>query len=79
MTAALEAIEQRMIAAEPFSYSELCGIARRFGNHEGDSRLCDKTIQRWRRKGWIWHWRDGKATLWALTDEGRAAKGVSTP
>ena len=79
MTTPIEAIEKRMAEGVPFTYAELCGIARRHGSDEGDSRLCDKTIQRWRRKGWIWHWRDGKVTLWALTEEGRAEKGAPTP
>lgn len=76
-TTALTATELRMVGADPFTYAELCTIAAGHGSHEGSSRLCDKTLQRWRRKGWIWNWRDGKSTLWALTDAGRAEKGVT--
>lgn len=68
----LEKIEARMANGEPFSFHQLwvplCG---------GDSnhpayRLADRTIQRWRRKGWIAFVRIGRDTVWSLTDAGHA-------
>lgn len=52
MTAA-EAIEGRMRSGEPFTYGELCAVGLANGGNENRDRLADKTIQKWRRKGWI--------------------------
>ena len=60
-----QAIECRMSSGEPFTYGELCRIQPRpFGE---DGRTADKTIQKWRRKGWIAFTREGRSTVWRLT------------
>jgi len=61
-------IEARMSSGQPFTYSELCSIAALHGGDEGETRLCDKTIQKWRRNGWIeMHGWRGRSPLWRLT------------
>jgi hypothetical protein len=65
---ALEIIERRMVSGEPFTYGELCRLP---GLGRDDDRLADKTIQRWRRKGWISFIRFDRSPLWSLTDAGR--------
>lgn len=67
---ALAIIERRMGDGEPFTYGELCKLR---GLPRDSDRLADKTIQKWRRKGWIDFVRFGRAPLWSLTDVGRAA------
>ena len=58
-------IEDRMRSGEPFTYGDL----RAFTLNAADGgRTADKTIQKWRRKGWIeMHGRRGRAPLWRLT------------
>ena len=64
----LEIIESRMSDGTPFTYGALCRLP---GLHRDDDRLPDKTIQKWRRKGWIAYERIGRDTIWSLTDAGR--------
>ena len=65
------AVEKRMLSGDPFTYGELVAIHAKDGGDEGKDRLVDKTIQRWRRKGWVEICgRRGKAPLWHLTPLG---------
>lgn len=75
MSEPLFEIEARMANGRPFTYAELCVLARLHGNHENRSRLCDKTVQRWRRRGLISFTREGRSAVWRLTDAGRVALG----
>jgi DNA-binding transcriptional regulator PaaX len=43
----------------------------------GAYRLVDRTIQKWRRKGWISFVRMGRDTLWSMTDAGREASAAA--
>lgn len=72
----ISAIEARMRNGEPFTYADLRAARHGLGRGEGDDRLADKTIQKWRRAGWISFVRIGKLTLWALTEEGRRANDL---
>lgn len=61
-----------MSDGEPFTYGDLSAINAASGGDEGKDRLADKTIQKWRRNGWIeMHGRRGRAPLWRLTGLGR--------
>lgn len=54
-------------SGEPFTYGELC---ERFN----DGKMCreaDKTLQKWRKKGWLTVTRVGRRHLWRTTDKGR--------
>lgn len=66
------AVERRMRSGEPFTFGELCTQFARHSSGFSDDREIDKTIQRWRRKGWISFVRIGRAPLWSLTEAGRA-------
>lgn len=60
----LSRIEARMKSGEPFTYGMLCAVAG-----GDDDRLVDKTIQRWRRKGWVgMEGRVGRAPRWVLVE-----------
>lgn len=50
---AQEAVESRMRSGEPFTYGELAAVNAANGGNEGRDRLAAKTIQKWRRKGWV--------------------------
>lgn len=71
-TELLAIVEARMKSGEPFSAYDL---------HKGDYkgpiyRLADRTIQRWRKKGYISHTRQGATIVWSLTNAGKVAKNV---
>ena len=71
MTTPLSEIETFMLKAENgFTYGEL---VLKFSPKEAETRLCDRTIQKARRKGWIAFQREGARTVWRPTNEGRAA------
>lgn len=55
-----------MTAQHPFTFGELCAI---LNNGEPD-RLADRTIQKWRRKGWLKYTRVGSRIEWVVTDKG---------
>ena len=63
----LEKIESRMTTG-PFTYGELCV---ELGDLQDQGRLADKTIQKWRRRGWIAFERVKGRVVWSLTDLGR--------
>lgn len=67
-----EEIERRILSGWPFTYARLSALV-------GDERLADRVIQKWRRDGLIEYRREGRATIWSLTDAGRAlaAKGLA--
>lgn len=67
----LEIIEKRMGSGEPFTYGELLKIPE-IADKAAASRLADKTIQRWRRKGWIKFTRQGRDCVWHLTEKGQS-------
>jgi hypothetical protein len=68
-------IEAWMLSREPFTYGALC--ERRAAIEQGairtqpydHDRLVDRTIQKLRRKGLIKFERQGRMTVWTLTDE----------
>lgn len=66
----LESIEARMANGKPFTYGELMGLTA--GGHD-PSRVADRAIQRWRKRGWISYERVGRSVVWTFTDAGRAA------
>jgi alkylated DNA nucleotide flippase Atl1 len=56
-----EKVERRIQSGEPFTYGMLCALLG--GNDTG--RVADKTIQRYRKKGWIQIIGSrGRAPLW---------------
>ena len=61
-----QAIERRMSNGKPFTYGELCRLGPRPVGEGG--RTADKIIQKWRRKGWIVFTREGRNTVWRLTE-----------
>jgi hypothetical protein len=63
------ALEARITGGEPFTYGDLCVVAG------GDvDRLVDKTIQKWRRRGWIYmDGRIGRAPRWLFRPEAYSA------
>lgn len=61
-------IEKRMKSGKPFTFASLHTNLPEVGY-----RMADRTIQKWRRKGWISFARNGRDTIWSLTDAGRAA------
>jgi hypothetical protein len=60
-------VEDRIFSGEPFTYSALCALRP---NNDAD-RYADKTIQKYRRKGYIAFTREGRAVVWRLTDAGQ--------
>jgi hypothetical protein len=66
--AAEAAMKVRMLSGEPWTYGELGSVAIRAGGIERDA---DRYMQKWRRKGWASFWRDGRRTVWSVTDLGR--------
>lgn len=68
----LQIIEKRMASGQPFTYGELCALTP---SDEG-GRLADRTIQKWRKKGWIAFTREGRNTVWRLTGAGLEAAAV---
>lgn len=38
--------------------------------------MADRTIQKWRRRGWIAFEREGRKIIWRLTDTGRRSLTV---
>ncbi len=61
-------IEKRMKSGKPFTFASL-----HTNLPEEGYRMADRTIQKWRRKGWISFVRNGRDTIWALTAAGRTA------
>jgi len=57
-------LEERMASGDEFTLDELAAA--------GLDRLgaADRTIHNWRRKGWIEFRREGRSTLWSLTEKG---------
>ena len=66
-----DTVEARMSRGGPFTYGELCSL---LGGND-NNRVADKTIQKWRKKGWISYTRERGRVVWRLTAEGIAAKG----
>lgn len=66
-------IERRMASGEPFTHAELCTLT---ADRKDEDRIADKTIQKWRKKGWIYFTRVGHQVLWTLTNEGRATHPI---
>lgn len=60
----VERIRARMQSGETFTCSQLSDVA------DGDYRLADREIQRFRKAGWIGFVRVGRAVNWDLTDAG---------
>jgi transcription initiation factor TFIIIB Brf1 subunit/transcription initiation factor TFIIB len=63
-------LERRLLSGEPFTYGEMCAYARRLGLDEEHHRAVDKTIQRFRKRGWISFVRVGRSPLWTATAVG---------
>lgn len=59
-----DALDRRMSDGSPFTYGELCTLVR--ASH--DDRAVDHRIQLWRKRGWIAYQRQGRDTVWRLTD-----------
>lgn len=70
--AARQAAVTRMLNGEPFTYAGIGAVVSSCGAHEGRDRIADRTIQRWRRKGWIAFTREGRSVVWRLTELGVA-------
>ncbi|MFG1371538.1 hypothetical protein V5F32_05115 [Xanthobacter oligotrophicus] len=68
------AIEARMFDGTPFTYSGLSAVSEVSGGDEARDRVADRTIQKWRRRGWIQMKREGREVIWRLTFEGEAEK-----
>lgn len=62
-------IEAAIFSEDRFTYGGLCKLVP-----DSLGRLPDKLIQRYRKKGLIEYEREGAATVWRLTDSGRAEK-----
>ena len=62
-------VETRMASGDSFTFAELCQL----DPDKKTFRLADRTIQKWRRKGWIAFTRSGRLTVWRLTEAGIAA------
>lgn len=61
-------IEARMMSGEPFTFMHLHSLS---GYKSDTYRLADRTIQKWRRKGWISFVRKGHTPIWSLTELGK--------
>lgn len=62
-------IENRMRSGEPFTFMHLHSLS---GYQSDTYRLADRTIQKWRRKGWISFVRKGHTPVWSLTELGKS-------
>lgn len=59
----------QMSSGQPFTYMDLCFLT---DGKRDESRVADKTIQRWRRRGWIAFVRVKGRPVWNLTEKGKA-------
>ena len=66
----LDAVTAYIFSGEPFTYADLCGVNLLTGGDEGKDRVADKSIQKWRRKGYIAFTREGRNVVWRLTPNG---------
>lgn len=71
-SAASEAILKRIATGESFTYAQLHEIVDALGANEAHDRIADRTIQSWRRKGFIAFTREGRSVIWNLTEAGHA-------
>ncbi|ABS68828.1 hypothetical protein Xaut_3600 [Xanthobacter versatilis] len=68
------AVENRMMDGTPFTYSGLAAVSEAAGGDEARDRVADRTIQKWRRRGWISFRRIKREVVWSLTAEGEDEK-----
>ncbi|AFU87567.1 hypothetical protein CcrKarma_gp050 [Caulobacter virus Karma] len=72
MSTALDAVLARIESGEPFTYAGLSAVNDAAGGNEARDRLADRTIQKYRRKGWITFTREGRYVVWRPTPAGAA-------
>lgn len=70
-------IEARMASGASFRFGDLWRD-KRLDPKADPFREADKAIQRWRKRGWIEFQRDGRDTIWTLTEAGNAAVKAPT-
>uniref|UniRef100_A0AB74UM61 Uncharacterized protein n=1 Tax=Caulobacter phage BL57 TaxID=3348355 RepID=A0AB74UM61_9VIRU len=68
----LEAVIAQIESGEPFTYHTLSVVNDAAGGNEARDRLADRTIQKYRRKGWITFTREGRYVVWRPTPAGAA-------
>lgn len=69
---ATKAILDRVATGVSFTYAQLHEIVDALGANEARDRIADRTIQSWRRKGFIAFTREGRSVIWNLTEAGHA-------
>lgn len=70
-------IEKRMASGRDFTVGDLTApLIQRSANDVDPSKVADKAVQRWRKKGWIAFTREKGVPIWSLTSDGRSNAGV---